>query len=196
MRDSEKIHSIQHKGETHYFFPEVFKSTSNYFVPEIFISAETGTKKKVKKKYCKRCKKEVITRYKFQKELLKVHVFPTLAFLSQKSIEARRNTGWFCPDCGEKLNVYKKVKIIAYLSCLSLISILIIVFLFARGEVQLYLFFVVLFLSCFLIIIVIRELIMGILKNRERKTFENIKNQPKEYFDNYIKKMKNSKRGI
>lgn len=192
MRDNGKIKLTQHEGKTHYFIPEIFKSAQDkgvtqHFAPKIFISAETY-KKRIKKKYCKQCKKEVIVRYKFQKGDHSLF-FPTLASLTQKSIEARKNTGWFCPNCGERVEVlYKKVKIIIFLSGVILLAILMIAGLMIAGELQIYLFVYALILSVLLIIIAIRQLIRWILKKRGRKIFEKIKNQPKEYFDSYIRR--------
>ena len=122
MKNNRKIRSTQHEGKTHYFISEVFKSTQNdgethYLVPEIFISAETVTKK-VRKKYCKNCKKEVISQFRFRKGADPLFF---VQHLPQKSIEARANTGCFCPYCGQRLpRLSKKTIIIAWLSVLVL----------------------------------------------------------------------------
>lgn len=200
MRDNEKIKLIPHDGKTHYFIPEIYDSTqyesnkTHFIVPENFISAEPE-RKKIKKKYCKNCKKEVISEYR--RPLIKrgkyYFFFTTYLYFtlrnrfSKEGIEARQNTGWFCPDCNERLAVlYKKVKIIAYLSCAILTCFLMTSTFFTRGELQTSLFVLAIFFFVITILITIWQVIRWILKKSGRKVFKKMKNQPKEYFDDYV----------
>lgn len=190
MRDNGKIKLTQHDGKTHYFIPEIFKSAQDkgetqYFAPKIFISAETY-KKRIKKKYCKNCKKEVIPQYRRQKYF---SIWGFAQLLSPEAIDAHRNTGWFCPSCGERIEIlYRKAKITIFLGGVILLAILMIAGLMIAGDLQIYLFVCALFLSMLLIFIAIRQLIRWILRKRGRKIFNKVKNQPKEYFDDYIRR--------
>ena len=108
MRDKGKIKLIQHDGKIHYFVPEIYNSAqgkgeTQYFTPEVFISAET-LMRKVKKKYCKRCEKEVTAIYRKVHYPLSKKIFNFIMDTeTQKSINASQNTGWFCPSCGNRL---------------------------------------------------------------------------------------------
>lgn len=212
MRDNGKIKLTQHEGKTYYFIPEIYDSTqyeldkTHFIVPEKFISAELGKKKKVKKKYCKNCKKEVILEYR-RPEIIpgrdhKVRHrlsfwfdwFESLRYtlrhrFSKMGIEARRNTGWFCPVCNERLAVlYREVKIITYLSFVILTGFLITSTIFTGGELQTILFALAIFFSVMTILITVRQLIRVILKKRGRKILDKMKDKPKEYLDRYMKK--------
>jgi len=183
MKINGKIRTTQHEGKLYYFISEIFKSSQGdgetyYMASEIFISAKT-TEKKFKKKYCKRCNKEVIAQLRSQKGHDSV-LYPTLASFTQKSIEARANSGWFCPDCGEKLKVYKKAEILGYLSCLSLIIVLTAAGLFAGVEVQFSLYLLALIFSFVLISLMVRQLVMWILRKRGKKIIQKMKELPRE----------------
>ncbi len=183
LSDSGKIKIIQHDMKTHYFLPEIFKSTQTegkiqYFNPEVFISAEQATKK-AKKRFCKNCKKEVVALHRYQKGQDSVW-FPILASFTSKSIEARVNSGWFCPNCGERLNVYKRAQIIGYLSCVILTGFLITSIYFTGGEVQWSMFTLAIFFSVATIFLTVRQLIKSILKRSGRKILEKMKDLPRE----------------
>jgi len=183
MKINGKIRTTQHEGKLYYYISEIFKSSHGdvetyYMAPEIFISAK-NTEEKVKKKYCKRCEKEVLVQLRSRKGHDSV-LFPTLASLTQKSIEARANSGWFCPDCGERLKVYNKAEIIGDLSCLSLIAILVIAGLFASEALQFMLYLLAIIFSFVLIFIMVKQLVMWILKKKDRKIIEKMKDLPKE----------------
>lgn len=189
MRDNGKIKLTQREGKSYFFVPEIFKSTQDEtktqsFVPEKFISAETD-RKKIKKKYCKRCKKEVILQKRKSEQ--KVYLFTST--FDPRNIEARRNTGWFCPDCGEKLaELDRKVKIIVYLSCVIFTGYLITSIFFTGGELQMSMFVLAIFFSVFTILITVQQMIKWVLKKTGRKIFNKLKDEPKEYFDRYMKK--------
>ena len=189
MKDNGKIKLTQHEGRSYYFIPEIFKSTQDdvttqCFAPEIFISAETDTKK-IKRKFCKRCKKEVI----LQKRIREQKVYLFTSSLDPRNIEARRNTGWFCPNCGERLaTLYWKVQIIAHLSCAILTGFFITSTFFARGELQMSMFVLAIFFSVITIILTIRQLKKIILKKSGSKIFDKLKDKSKESLDRYVKK--------
>ena len=103
MKNNEIINSIENNGELHYFFFEIYDydqyklHKTQYFVPDTFISAGKGSKK-IKIRFCKVCKKEVILERRKMEQ--KKYVFTS--YLDPRNIEARRNSGWFCPNCGRK----------------------------------------------------------------------------------------------
>lgn len=106
MIHNEKIGIIEHNGELHYFYLKIFdyekykRHNTHYIIPEFFISVGKG-KKKIKIKYCKSCKKEVILTHRYRQQEISFW-FPTLSYLSEKNTEARKKTGWFCPNCNRK----------------------------------------------------------------------------------------------
>jgi len=118
MRDKGKIKLIQHDGKIYYFVPEIYNSAqgkgeTQYFTPEVFISAET-LMRKVKKKYCKRCEKEVTSMYRNAHypwiKKISHAIFNFGGGESNQHFEARQNTGWFCPSCGNRIGSSKRDK--------------------------------------------------------------------------------------
>lgn len=119
MKKKQLVDSIAHNGEPHYYYLKIFNQEkyrlhkTHYVVPETFISGGKGTKK-VKLKYCKNCKKEVILEYRKRKQTTSksidvpiledvVDFFSFLSIFSLENRLARKNTGWFCPNCGNKI---------------------------------------------------------------------------------------------
>jgi hypothetical protein len=106
MKENEKVDSLEHDGKLHYFFLKIFdyekyrKHKTYYLVPERFISSGKGFNK-IKTRYCKNCKKEVILSHRYRPQNISI-LFPTLSYHSDKNVEARRKTGWFCPNCNKK----------------------------------------------------------------------------------------------
>ena len=138
------------------------------------------------------CKKEVIIQFKSQKGVKEGYraLFPILSSLTQKGIEARANTGWFCPNCGQKIPILKKTKIIAYMSCVILTGFLITSTLFTKGELQMNLFIWAIFFSVVTILITILQVARWISITSGRKTLKKLKDKPKESLDRYVKKTK------
>ncbi|MFW9942724.1 MAG: hypothetical protein ACFFFT_16930 [Candidatus Thorarchaeota archaeon] len=195
FKNDEKIDAIQHNGELHYFNLEIFDyeqyslHKTHYIVPDKFISAGKRYKK-IKIRYCKSCKKEVILHFKFRPQNISIW-FPKLSTFSEKNIEARRNTGWFCPNCGERIaTIFRRVKIVLYLMGVILLAGLLFVGSISRGDLQFYLYFGAIILSGLLVFEAVRQLIKTILKKRGRKIFEDLKGKPREYLDRYVNKTK------
>ncbi len=200
MRDIGKIKLTQHEGKTHYFIPEIYntaqdKGEAQYFTPEVFISAETH-RKKVKKEYCKRCKKEVILMYR-KTDYSKWRLIFSLIFsslYSEEAIAAHQNTGWFCPSCGNRIAVlYKDLKIIIFLSGAILWPILMI---FGSITENSDIILGALILSPVIIIIAIRQLISWILNRRAKKIFDKLQDLPNESLKVYREKMKDRTRHL
>jgi hypothetical protein len=106
MKQLKKVDLVEHNGKLHYFYLKIFdyeKYRQNkiyYLVPKHFISAGKGSNR-IKTKYCKNCKKEVVLQHRYRPQNISIW-FPTLSYYSDKNVEARRKTGWFCPMCNKK----------------------------------------------------------------------------------------------
>ena len=208
LKNNEKIDSIEHNGEPHYFYLQIFDydqyklHKTHYSEPDTFISSGRR-RNKIKIRYCKRCKKEVMLQFRerrftyFEDSLdprKAAFWFDSALIWNEKYQDQLKNIGWFCPSCGERFTpkFFTTAKLILYL-----IGVILLVFLLLAGtflsvdlQVKFNFYIGALALSLFLIIVVIIDLILWILKKSGRKAFDKLKDLSKETLENYMKKNK------
>jgi hypothetical protein len=138
--------------------------------------------------------------------------FPILASHSRESIEARRATGWFCPDCGMRVaTLFKEVKIVVYIIGVILLAASWLIFasslltgidvilpgITESGEyvwvpipLSIIMLVTAITLSVVIVYITLRHVILAILKRIDKKALEKKKDMPREYWDEYARRSK------